>query len=337
VWRVVRRAVRPRLDRAKAGLLRLPSGGAMRLCPDQRRWRRALHGQGHRAVRRRGDIRHRSNGACRASAAMRSGGRVSADGLRGPIAMGVAAPAGAQNEGGVVRMDDGAVTFKGGSISSSTAVRAPSASRASRAPWYGMLRGAARPIDGAHGACCGEWCTVYGAWSRRGACCVCCIIIVASMRVATVHRRALYVASARVGMLHRCALRVASARVASGQYIALYVASTCRIDACCIGAPARLAAPERVVRCIGARWRAASVRVACCVCARCKLHRCALHRLPFHRRAFHRRVASACVASAPVASACVASAPVASACVASAPVASAPRSRPAAPLPCDAL
>jgi hypothetical protein len=33
------------------------------------------------------------------------------------------------------------------------------------APWYGMLRGAARPMDGAHGAahaCCGEWCTAYG-------------------------------------------------------------------------------------------------------------------------------------------------------------------------------
>jgi hypothetical protein len=46
--------------------------------------------------------------------------------------MGVAAPACAQG-GGVVIMDDGAVTFKGGSISNSTAagVRAPSASRAS--------------------------------------------------------------------------------------------------------------------------------------------------------------------------------------------------------------
>jgi hypothetical protein len=34
------------------------------------------------------------------------------------------------------------------------------------ASWYGMLRGAARPMDGAHGAahaCCGEWCTAYGA------------------------------------------------------------------------------------------------------------------------------------------------------------------------------
>jgi hypothetical protein len=63
---------------------------------------------------------------------MRSGERVSADGVRRPIELGVAALAGAQDsDGGVVRMRDGAVTFKGGSISNSTAVRAPSASRAS--------------------------------------------------------------------------------------------------------------------------------------------------------------------------------------------------------------
>jgi hypothetical protein len=43
----------------------------MRSCAVRRR-RRALHDQGHRAVRRRGDIRHRSKGACGASAAMRS-------------------------------------------------------------------------------------------------------------------------------------------------------------------------------------------------------------------------------------------------------------------------
>ena len=41
---------------------------------------------------------------------------MSADGMRGPIALGVAASAGAQYDGGVVRMGDGAVTFKGGSI-----------------------------------------------------------------------------------------------------------------------------------------------------------------------------------------------------------------------------
>ncbi len=57
-----------------------------------------------------------------------------------PIAMGVAAPACAQF-GGVVSMFDGAVTFKGGSISNSTAaVRAPSASCASRAVVWCVAR-----------------------------------------------------------------------------------------------------------------------------------------------------------------------------------------------------
>jgi hypothetical protein len=47
------------------------------------------------------------------------------------------AQGGYDNGGGVVRMYDGAVTFKGGSISDSTAVRAPSASCATRAVvWY---------------------------------------------------------------------------------------------------------------------------------------------------------------------------------------------------------
>jgi hypothetical protein len=99
----------------------------------------------------------------------------------GPIAIGVAAPACAQFGGGVVKMDDGAVTFKGGSISNTKAtVRAPSARGASPAPWYGMLRGAAWPMDGAHGAahaCCGERCTVYGACGRRGACEDACRIV----------------------------------------------------------------------------------------------------------------------------------------------------------------
>jgi hypothetical protein len=65
-------------------------------------------------------------------------GRVSADGVRRPISIRAAAPACAQDSGGVVDMSGGAVMFKGGSISNSTAaVRAPSASRASRAVvWY---------------------------------------------------------------------------------------------------------------------------------------------------------------------------------------------------------
>ncbi len=66
-----------------------------------------------------------------------------ADGVRGPIAVGVERLACAQGYGGgVVRMEDGAVTFKGGSISNSTAVRAPSASRAS-VVWYVARRGTA--------------------------------------------------------------------------------------------------------------------------------------------------------------------------------------------------
>ena len=56
--------------------------------------------------------------------------------------------------GGVVRMADGAVTFKGGSISSTKAVRAPSASCASRAVvWYVARCGTAdiwRARCGAH-------------------------------------------------------------------------------------------------------------------------------------------------------------------------------------------
>ncbi len=88
--------------------------------------------------------------------------------------MGVAAMAGAQNygSGGVVRMEDGAVTFKGGSISNSTAVRAPSASRAS-ARRGGMVccavrhgRWMARTVRFTHAAAL-HWCMVYGACGRE--------------------------------------------------------------------------------------------------------------------------------------------------------------------------
>ncbi len=70
-------------DWAKAGLLRLPSGGAMHSCAGLRR--RALHDQGHRAVRRRGDIRHHSKGASGASAAMRSWGGCRRTGCEGRL------------------------------------------------------------------------------------------------------------------------------------------------------------------------------------------------------------------------------------------------------------
>jgi hypothetical protein len=66
----VRCACAARLGEGRA-VFWLPSGGAMRSCAVL--WRRcALHDHGHRAVRHRGDIRHRSKGACGASAAMRS-------------------------------------------------------------------------------------------------------------------------------------------------------------------------------------------------------------------------------------------------------------------------
>jgi hypothetical protein len=51
------------LDWVKAALLRRPSGGAMHSCAGLRR--RAPHEQGLRAVRGRGDIWHRSKGACK--------------------------------------------------------------------------------------------------------------------------------------------------------------------------------------------------------------------------------------------------------------------------------
>jgi hypothetical protein len=296
----------------------------------------------------------------------------------------------AQFGGGVVRMDDGAVTFKGGSISNSIAVRA-CAQRESRvrAPWYGMLRGAARPMDGAQGACCGEWSTVCGACCRSGACEYAFRIVGegathrdAERCTATSARRALH--DARALVMHRVA-RFPNGRMDASRHTMCRspVAARCRQDACGTGcvvavcdvqvAPACVAccigtrcigAIHRLVRCINMSHRCmlhrcigarcmlhrcalyvASARVgvlhrcalACCIGARCMLHRCAWHRRALHRRALRRRVASACFPSAPVASACVASAPVASACVASAPVASAPRNRPAAPLPCDAL
>jgi hypothetical protein len=83
--RCVVSGARALLDRAKAGLFFwLPSGGAMRSCAVRKR-RRALHDRGHRAVRRRGDIRHRSRGACTASAAMRSWGGCRRTGCNGRL------------------------------------------------------------------------------------------------------------------------------------------------------------------------------------------------------------------------------------------------------------
>jgi hypothetical protein len=178
-------------------------------------------------------------------------GRVSADGVRRPIAMGVAASACAQDGGGVVRMADGAVTFKGGSISNSTAVRAPSASRASVRRGMVCWRGAARPMDGAHGvahACCGEWCTVYGALSRSGAC-ECSFRIVGEgatpsgrgvlrsgacgTRCACARHTPRGEGSKPEGCKLRLALHDASARVAC--YLHQSLTYLCCIGLCCIG------------------------------------------------------------------------------------------------------
>ncbi len=81
-------------SRIASSIAHMLLGVAMRSCAVWlSRWRRcALHAHGHRAVRHRGDSRHRSRGAC-GSGRVRSGERVSADGVRRPIAMGVAAPA----------------------------------------------------------------------------------------------------------------------------------------------------------------------------------------------------------------------------------------------------
>jgi hypothetical protein len=213
--------------------------------------------------------------------------------------MGVAAPACAQwvgGDGGVVRMNVGAVTFKGGSISNSTAaVRAPSASRASARG--GMVCCAARHgrwmARTVYAAARDVRCTAHAAGVERVSTpfeslakgrphrdAECCTPRVRdTMRVRSsytvwrsfktegcMHRgrpgaaqvHAVQDAPSRYAMciFHRLAVHVASARVASEQYFALHISSTCRIDACCIGAPARL------VCCIGARLRAASVRVA---------------------------------------------------------------------------
>jgi hypothetical protein len=107
--------------------LRCPSGGAMHSYAGHR-GRRDLHGQGHRAFRRCGDIRHRRS-TCSAGRRCEPG-RILCGGVcrrtwcgadcNGRGCVGCVQAVG----GGVVRMDDGAVTFKGGTISNSGAVRA---------------------------------------------------------------------------------------------------------------------------------------------------------------------------------------------------------------------
>ncbi len=117
-WCVARRMASSM--RTAGGRLRRACG-ALHSCAGLRQQRRrAPHGQGRRAVRRRGDIRHRSRGA-RGRAAM----RVGADG-RGRCGGGLGrrrrrVRLGCAQHGGVVSMSDGMVTFKGGTITNTKA------------------------------------------------------------------------------------------------------------------------------------------------------------------------------------------------------------------------
>ncbi len=120
--------------------------------------------------------------------------------------MGVAAPACAQYNGGVVMMYDGAVTFKGGSISNSTAVRAPRASRASARG--GMVccavrhgRWMARTVWRTHAAA-QQWFTMCGALSRSGACEYSFVIV---SEGATPSGRGVLHSGARAACAARCA------------------------------------------------------------------------------------------------------------------------------------
>jgi hypothetical protein len=173
-------------------------------------------------------------------------------------------------------MKDGAVTFKGGSIANSTAVRACAQCESRvRARWYGMLRGAARRINGAHGAahaCCGEWCTVCGACGGSGACEYSFVIV--GERATPSGRGVLHIAralhDARALVTHRVA-RVPNRKGAffgarcmmrRRAFHVIYT-SLLFIGACCM-------LHRRA-------FRVSSAHVACCLGARCMLHWCALH------------------------------------------------------------
>ena len=120
---VARCASHAELD-GDSGRCRRRACGALRSCSCAAwRRRRDPHGQGRRAVRRRGDIRHRSTSA-HGRAAMRAGadarGRCGSGGGLGRRRHRVRRGC-AQYGGGVVSMSDGAVTFKGGTITNTWA------------------------------------------------------------------------------------------------------------------------------------------------------------------------------------------------------------------------
>jgi hypothetical protein len=204
----------------------------------------------------------------------------------------------AQRCGGVVLMDDGAVTFKGGSISNSTAVRATCAQRELHVPrrrgdpigTRSAAQRRARAACAARCACARH--TPRGEVSQRKDACI-EAYYVPKPRSGPVPPRCMRYRMRRCGMrcacctgvrcvLHR--LRVASAHVASEQWIALDVASACLIGARCT--------LHRSV------LHVALVRVACCTLHRCTLHRCIGACRMLHngaRGALHRCVLTCCI------------------------------------------
>ncbi len=159
--------------------------------------------------------------------------RVPADGVRRPIAIRAAAPDCAQDGyGGVVRMDGGAVTFKGGTISNAKAVRAR--------PWCPhvprrhVLHGTHRMLR----AGCALW--HADRWrARRGARmprCVLCVGLFVCCTLWSVYSRFFVLGASThtpitgTQPLRRCALHVPSMRVAC------CISAIDAPDACCISA-----------------------------------------------------------------------------------------------------
>jgi hypothetical protein len=157
-----------------------------------------------------------------------------------------------------------------------------------RAPWYGKLRGAARPMDGAHGAahaCCGEWCSVYGACGPSGACEYSFVIVGEG---ATPSGRGVLHSGARAGHAARCSCARHTPRGEVSQ----------RKDGCIeayhVPKPRSGPVPRR---CMRYRMRRCGMRCSCCPGLRCVLHRGALHRSNTSPCMLHQHVASMRVAS----------------------------------------
>jgi hypothetical protein len=132
------------------------------------------------------------------------------------------------------------------------------------APWYGVLRGAARPMDGAHGAAharCGEWCTVYGACGRSGSC---------EYWFLYRWRRG---DPSGCGVLHSGARAACAARCTCARHAPRGEGSQ-RKDACIAAyhVPKPRSGPVPP-RCMRYRMRRCLMRCACCTGLRCVSHR----------------------------------------------------------------